>query len=91
MTEIRKIKLDEDLLRSGEVAAVVDQLQKAKEIPLVREIGQDRTSKDSVVTVVIFLAVGLLSGLVAWLLWRTLSEETDTETANVLSSPVICF
>lgn len=91
MTEIRKIKLDEDLLRSGEVAAVVDQLQKAKEIPLVREIGQDRTSKDSVVTVVIFLAVGLFSGLVAWLLWRTLAEETDTETANVLSSVYLTF
>lgn len=91
MNEIRKIKLDEESLRSGEVAAVVDKLQKAKEIPLVREVGQDKSNKDSVLTVVIFLAAGLFSGLITWLCWRTISSEGDVEFQNMLSSVYLTF
>jgi MFS family permease len=91
MNEIRKIKLDEESLRSGEVAALVDQLQKAKEIPLVREIGQDKSSKDSVVTIITFLVVGLFSGLVTWLAWGSIASDSPAETANMLSSVYLTF
>jgi hypothetical protein len=91
VNEIRKIKLDEETLRSGEVAAVIDQLQRAKEIPLVRAVGEDKGSKDSFITVVTFLAVGLLSGVFTWLAWRTIDQSTDVNTANILCSVYLSF
>jgi hypothetical protein len=91
MNEIRKIKLDEESLRSGEVAEVVDKLQRAKEIPLVRAIGEDRGSKDSIVTIFTFLGVGLLSGLVTWATWKSIDPSMDVNTANILCSVYLSF
>ena len=85
MSGERKITISE------EVSKVVDKLQRAKEIPLVRAVGEEKGSKDGIITVIAFLVVGLFAGIVTWAAWQTVSPDTESATANMLSSVYLTF
>ena len=79
-----KIVVTNEELQKLEVASVVEHMQRAKAVPLVREIGEAKSSgRDSVITVGTLAGAGFLGGFVAWLLVQITPEMSTTEMANL--------
>lgn len=75
----------EDVVRE-DVVRVADHIEKAKEIPLIREVGTDTGNKDGFITILALLAGGLVGGALVWVLWKTLPEQSDTFMSNMTAS-----
>jgi hypothetical protein len=75
----------EDVVRE-DVARVAEHIEKAKEIPLIREVGTDTGSKDGFITILALLAGGLVGGALVWAIWKILPEQQDTFWANMTAS-----
>jgi hypothetical protein len=87
MSDRPKIKISLEDTESSRVSQVVEQLQTAKEVPLVREIGDAKsTNSDGIITVISLLFAGLLGGFFTWVAWRSLPESQDTFTSNMQAS-----
>ena len=80
------IKITTEDLEKTEVKDVEERIGKAKEIPLVREVGVSTSSRDSVITVIVLSAAGLISGVAIWMAWNLLPATDDSFTANMQSS-----
>lgn len=83
------IRITAQDLEKAEVLDVEASLGRAREIPLIREVGVSTSSRDSVVTVVALTVAGLISGIAIWGTWNVLPESTDSFTANMQSSIAI--
>lgn len=86
MAEKPKYSISLDDTNDVKVTAVVEHIERAKAIPLVREVGVDTGNRDSLVTISILVASGLLAGLLTWAVWGILPETEDSFTANMVSS-----
>jgi len=87
MNQGPRIKITLEDTESSRVRKVVEHLEKAKEVPLIREIGDSRTTNsDGVVTVVSLLFAGLLGGFFTWLAWRSLPDTQDAFSSNMQAS-----
>lgn len=72
---------------SAKVNQIVNQLEEAKNIPLVRAVGDENSSnRDGIKTIAILLGVGLVSGVLTWLIWKYLPESEDSFTSNMTAS-----
>ena len=76
-------------LEKREVLDVEASLDRAREIPLIREVGTSNSNKDSVITVLVLTLAGLFSGIVIWGVWHVLPETSDSFIANMQSSVAI--
>lgn len=76
-------------VQSAQVDNLVEHLQRAKDIPLVRQVGESKASNDGIITIAVLVAAGLLSGGVVWLLSKLIPEGTDTTAANLAFSFVL--
>jgi hypothetical protein len=82
-----KIKITLADTESSRVNAVVEQLEEAKNVPLVRAIGDvNSKSSDGIITIATLLFAGVVGGFVTWLIWQILPDAEDTFTANMLAS-----
>ena len=87
MDENSRIKITLEDTQSSRVSEVVEQLQTAKEVPLVREIGDStQRNTDGIFTILALVLAGLLGGFVTWMIWRSLPETEDTFTSNMQAS-----
>lgn len=87
MSEEPKIKITLADTTSAKVNQVVEQLELAKSVPLVRTIGEFKgNSKDGIITVVALLFAGLAGGFVTWLTWQALPDSEDTFASNMMAS-----
>lgn len=86
MAEKPKYSINLDDINDDKVTAVVEHIEKAKAIPLVREVGVDTGNRDGLITISILVAAGLLSGFLTWAIWNVLPEFEDSFTANMASS-----
>ncbi len=86
MAEKPKYSINLDDINDDRVSAVVDHIEKAKAIPLVREVGVDTGNRDGLITISILVAAGLLSGFLTWAVWNILPEFDDSLTSNLVSS-----
>ena len=80
------IKITSEDLEKVEVKLVEEQIVKAKEIPLVREVGVSTASRDSLITVLVLTLAGLVSGIAIWGTWNVLPATDDSFVANMQSS-----
>lgn len=83
----KRIVIKPENLTSGSNAQIVDHMQKAKAIPLVREIGDvNAKSKDGLITILILTAAGVVGGLLTLLITRFGPKFDDTTTSNIFFS-----
>lgn len=75
----------EDVVRE-DVVRVAEHIEKAKEIPLIREVGTNTGNKDGFITIIALLAGGLVGGALVWALWKVLPQSEDTFTSNMMAS-----
>jgi hypothetical protein len=75
----------EDTVRE-DVVRVADHIERAKEIPLIREVGSDTGSKDGFLTILALLGGGLVGGALVWAFWQVLPETDDTFWSNMNAS-----
>jgi hypothetical protein len=80
------IRITAEDLEKVEVKIVEEQIVKAKEIPLVREVGVSTASRDSLITVIFLTLAGLISGFAIWVTWSVLPATDDSFVANMQSS-----
>lgn len=79
-----RIVVTNEQLQQLEVASVVEHMQRAKAVPLVREIGEAKDSgRDSVITVATLAGAGLVGGFITWILVQITPEMSSTEMANL--------
>jgi hypothetical protein len=81
-----QIKITMSDIESQRVTEVAEQLQYAKDIPLVRTVGSSSGNKDGFVTIVALVVAGLLGGLLTWGTWQILPDASDSFTANMQAS-----
>jgi hypothetical protein len=87
LSEGPKIRISLEDTESARVSKVVEHLQNAKEVPLVREIGEaSNRNTDGIFTIFSLLVAGLLGGFFTWVAWRILPESNDTFTSNMQAS-----
>ena len=87
MSDKPKIKITLEDTESLKVSDIVEQLEKAKSVPLVREIGEYKSNSiDGLITIVSLLFAGLAGGFVAWVSWQIAPEAEDTFTSNMMAS-----
>ncbi len=85
--EKKRIVITASDIQSGNNAQIVDHMQKAKAIPLVREIGDVNTkSNDGIITILLLTAAGVVGGLLALLFTRVLPEFDNSTTSNIVFS-----
>lgn len=85
--EKKRIVITARDIESGNNAQIVDHMQKAKAIPLVREIGDvNAKSNDAIITILALGGAGILGGLLALLFTRLMPAFDDTTTSNVVFS-----
>lgn len=75
----------EDTVRE-DVVRVADHIERAKEIPLIREVGSDTGNKDGFLTILALLGGGLVGGALVWVFWQGLPETDDTFWSNMNAS-----
>lgn len=74
-------------MQSAGNAQIVDHMQKAKQIPLVREIGDaNYKSRDWIVSTLVLTGAGVIGGLLALAFTRLAPEFNDTTTSNLFFS-----
>lgn len=89
-SETPKYKITSDDLQSKAVDNTVSHIIKAKEMVLVREVGENTASRDGLLTIGIFTAAGLASGFIIWLLWQILPQyDNDAQAGNMQASVTI--
>jgi hypothetical protein len=76
-------------IESPQVDNLVDHLQRAKDIPLVRQVGEAKASKDGVITIAVLVGAGIISGGVVWLLSNLVPDDAETMTANLAFSFIL--
>jgi hypothetical protein len=85
--EKKPIVISASDIQSGNNAQIVDHMQKAKAIPLVREIGDvNQKSNDGIITILVLTAAGVVGGLLALLFTRLMPQFDDTTTSNLVFS-----
>jgi len=90
--EKKRIVITASDIQSGNNAQIVDHMQKAKAIPLVREIGDvNQKSNDGIITILALGAAGVVGGLFALLLVRIIPEMEDVGTLNVLNTVAVAL
>jgi len=86
----QQIVITSEHLASDNVSQTLNNLQHAKEIPLIRQVGEDKASMDGLFTILILLGAGLISGVLTWLAWNNLpvfkDPNQDSTTANLWAS-----
>lgn len=84
----KKIKITLEDVDSAGVTQIVERLEEAKSIPLIRPIGESRTGRDAFVTIAALLGGGLVGGLGVFLLWQSgpVVDIEDSTTANLVAS-----
>lgn len=70
-------------VESSQVSSIVDQMERAKDIPLVRQVGEAKASNDGLITIAVLVVAGILSGGVVWLLSKLIPEDAESFTANL--------
>lgn len=83
-----KIVITADDLNKTKVEETVRHIQNAKEIVLVREVGSNTSSRDSVITIAVLTVAGLLGGFLTWATWLVLPQYEDDPTASNLQVSV---
>lgn len=81
-----KIVITLDDLNKSKVEETVRHIQNAKEIVLVREVGSNTSSRDSVITIAVLTVAGLVGGFFTWLSWQILPQQDDVTASNLQTS-----
>jgi hypothetical protein len=75
-----------------QVTSVVNQIEAAKQVPLVREIGDSKsTGSSALVPTLILTGAGAVGGLLVWVVWGLLPTADDSQTANIQTSVSIAM
>lgn len=87
MEQKKKLVITEADMQSSANSQIVDHMQKAKQIPLVREIGDAHVkSNDWIVNTLVLTGAGVVGGLLTLLFTRLTPEFNDTTTSNLVFS-----
>lgn len=86
MAEKPRYSINLDDVNNDKVTEVVEHIERAKAIPLVREVGVNKGNRDGLITIAILVAAGLVAGVLTWAIWSVLPEFDDSFTANMVSS-----
>jgi len=83
----KRMVVTTEMINSASNAQIVDHMQKAKAIPLVREIGDvNAKSKDGLLTILVLTAAGIVGGLLVLLVTRFGPTFDDVTAGNVFFS-----
>lgn len=86
----KPLRISAEMMDSAEVKSVVNQLQEAKKVPLVREIGVPEKSGGPLKSIAWLLGAGLVGGLLTWVAWQILfpifQDDDDSTLVNVVAS-----
>jgi len=86
----KPLRISAEMLDSAEVNSVVNSLQEAKKVPLIREIGAPEKTGGSLKSVVWLIGAGLIGGLLTWAAWGLLfpifRNDEDSTAINVVAS-----
>lgn len=81
-----KITITSADLNDDRIDALANHLQKAKDIPLIREVGEAKKSNDAWLTILALVVGGVVAGLITFGLWQIIPQSTDTTSANLEAS-----
>lgn len=79
----KKLSISVDDLNSAQVDSLVEHIQKAKEVPLVREVGDSRKNRGGSIALLWFGLAGAIGGFLTWVVWSVLPEPTDVQQSNI--------
>lgn len=81
-----KITITSADLNDDRIDALANHLQKAKDIPLIREVGEAKRSNDAWLTILALVGGGVVAGLITFVLWQILPKSNDTTAENMKAS-----
>lgn len=79
----KKLKISIEDLASSQVESVVEHIQKAKEVPLVREVGDATKNRGGTIALLWFVLAGVAGGVLTWIVWSLLPETADSQESNI--------
>jgi hypothetical protein len=86
-----KIVITAEEMASPEVTAVVNHIQAAQQVPLVREVGTAGKSFGGLLTLLWLSLAGIVGGFFTWMTWNLLPETEDTTASNIQASMSIAL
>ncbi len=91
-TDANKIIISVEETQGIQISSVVEQIETAKQVPLVREIGDAGSGSGfSFLPALILTGAGAIGGLLVWVAWNILPTPDDSSTANIQTSVSIAM
>lgn len=85
------IRLTVDDVTSQSTAEVVGHLLSAQQVPLVRNVGEERRNYGGLLTILWMSLAGIGGGLLTWLFWKLFPQPDDSTAANLQTSVLIAM
>lgn len=86
----KKLKITEESLRSVETDSLVNKLEEAKKVPLVREVGSPEKTGGTARAIGWMLGAGVAGGIATWVIWRATApifeDDEEATASNIFSS-----
>jgi hypothetical protein len=86
-----KIVISAADIANSETSAVVSQIEAAKLVPLVRNVGTESSNRGSWSAILWFSLAGIGGGFLTWIVWQVLPYSDDTTIVNLQTSVSIAL
>lgn len=86
-----KIVISSEDIQAPQTAAVVEHIQAAQQVPLVRNVGAESKNYGGYLTLLWMTLAGIGGGLLTWALWQVLPTPSDSTSANMQASVSIAL
>ncbi len=86
-----KIVITLDDMSTPENASVVNHIQAAQQVPLVREVGTESKYYGGLITLLWLALAGIFGGFLTWVVWKLLPQTDDATASNIQASMSIAL
>lgn len=86
-----KIFISTDDVQTSQTSAVVEHIQAAQQVPLVRNVGAESKNYGGLLTLLWMTLAGIGGGFATWVLWQILPTPDDSTAANLQTSVSIAL
>lgn len=87
----KKLVISLESVASAEVDSIVNQLEEAKKVPLVRNIGEPEKTGGSLNAILWLIGAGIVGGVFTWAVWEIILDalfvdEEDSTVSNIVTT-----
>jgi hypothetical protein len=87
----KKLVISLESVASAEVDSIVNQLEEAKKVPLVRNIGEPEKTGGSLNAILWLIGAGIVGGVFTWAVWEIILDalfvdEEDSTVGNIVTT-----